>query len=90
MIEYRRWTVKHRVGQRIIEVEAIGYDQRGIYGVPITADGIAVDVELIRQGGYPSSNQFVSLTRPTEKELEVLKSVGWKWDGVYASKIQTA
>lgn len=76
------WTVRGRH----CEVAAVWYDHRSIFWVPVTADGVSVTVEQIRLGEYNDGEQYVSITLPTEKELEILHSVGWEYDGCFAVK----
>ena len=65
------------------EVVAVGYEQRGCFGVPVTAEGISTTVAMIQLGRY-GEGCYVSLTRPNKKELDILKSIGWEYDGAFA------
>lgn len=78
-----KWTVI----ENGFEITCVGYDQRGIYGVPVTANGICAEVAFIQLGAYDRGD-YISLTRPTSQELAILDACGWEFDGCFAHKIR--
>lgn len=87
MFEATEWQV--RCGEHIYK--AIGYERRGIFGVPVSdcIDGhyICCEVyELIKGYRTITPNMHISVGKPNKVELALLKDAGYKYDGCWVTK----
>ena len=84
---------KHTVyGHNGTRYECIGYENRGLFSVPVAevvnGECIQCEVYEITHGMWdddPSWN--VSIFRPNATELTLLASVGWQYNGAFASRL---
>lgn len=86
MFKKELWTVRAHNGQTY---EAIGYEMRGIFGVPVAdcVDGEYIDCtvyEIIHGMIPPRDGLHIGLTRPNDTEIRLLAETGWKYDGCWA------
>lgn len=81
------WTVHAHDGTTYT---AAGYSQRGIWSGPVVeyAGGyISATVYEIITGKFRDAEGWhISVERPTDREVVLLESAGWEYDGCFATK----
>ena len=87
--EESHWTVRCNSH----EFEAIGYEWRGIWGVPIvyfdetTGEAICSDVyEIIKGYKVVRECDHIGATLLNSTEISILESLGCKWTGCWIEK----